>query len=310
MFKHMKQMTLIKNDFSILSAPKGTALLIGNFEGVHKGHQSLIKHLITVAKSKNLTPVVYTFYPHPSLFFAQTGVDKFKPKTKPLSKRLMCLEQKISKLAKLGIEVVVVKPFNSQLANMTYQEFLKHLCQDMNMKYLMMGEDFAFGKNRLGTASAIKAWSGKSDIDKACIDNDATDVTVEIMADVKGSVKSHVYDDNNRYASSSIRQFLAEGEVKKAGFALGTPFTLKTYLYEDDYCNLVAHLKGYSPIKKGVYFAKVQYTKANLSGEVGYESAIVPVTITENKAVIAPLAEMPDLIEGRVYLSLIDKIEK
>lgn len=277
MFKNMKQITVIKNNFSILKVPKGTALIVGNFEGIHKGHQALLEKLIQAASEKNLTPVVYTFYPHPSAFFSKNKMPT----------RLMSLEQKISKLSKNGVEVIVVRPFNQNLANMSYQGFLEHLKNDLNVKHLIIGEDFAFGKNRLGTASTIQQAAPEMGMD------------VEVIQDVK-------CEKVGRYSSSMIRELLKAGEVKKAGLALGEPFTLKTYLYEDDYCNLVAHLRGYTPIKKGVYFAKVQYTKQTL----GYESVIVPVTIAENKAIIRPLAEMPDLTEGRIYLSLIDKIEK
>ena len=112
----MKQVTVIKNNFSILNAPNGTAIVIGNFDGVHKGHQVLLEKLARVSKSRNLTPCVYTFYPHPKKFFKRLDAPK----------KLMSLEQKISKLARFGAEVVVVKPFNLVLSSLTFAESRNH----------------------------------------------------------------------------------------------------------------------------------------------------------------------------------------
>ena len=270
-------MTVIKNNFSVLNTHQGTALVIGNFEGVHKGHQALLKKLVSVAGEKNLTPCVYTFYPHPKKFFKRPDAPK----------KLMSLENKVSKLAKFGVRAVVVQPFNQKLANLTFEQYLQHLKDDLNVKYILVGEDFAFGKDRQGTTEKLKDLAPKYGFE------------VDIINDVKEK-------DGLRYASTFIREKLIEGHIKSANFDLGAPLTYKTYLYEDDYCNLVAHLSGYSPLKKGVYFAKVAYT----TPDDAYAPAIVPVTIEENKAYIAPLAEMPDLKEGRIYMSLIEEIEK
>ena len=273
----MKQVTVIKNNFSILNAPNGTAIVIGNFDGVHKGHQALLEKLARVSKSKSLTPCVYTFYPHPKKFFKRLDAPK----------KLMSLEQKISKLALFGAEVVVVKPFNLALSSLTFEEYIQHLKNDLNVKCIIVGEDFVFGKGRSGNAEKLKELAPEYGFE------------VEIIEDV-------IEKNGLRYSSTQVRERLIEGNVKDAGLELGEPVTYKTYLYEDDYCNLIAHLSGYSPIKKGVYFAKVQYT----GDPQGYEPVVVPVTIKGDKAFIAPLAEMPDLKEGRVYLSLIDNIEK
>tara|TARA_Y100000296_G_scaffold5598_1_gene6835 strand:- start:4082 stop:4903 length:822 start_codon:yes stop_codon:yes gene_type:complete len=273
----MKQVTVIKNNFDVLPQTGGTALVVGNFEGVHKGHQALLKKLVQVARSKQLTPCVYTFYPHPKKFFNKAGAPK----------RLMSLSQKVWRLCDHGIEAVVTKPFTSQFASMTFDAFLNHLKNDLNVKYLLVGEDFAFGKNREGTVKTLQEYAPKMGFE------------VEVVQDVLNL-------EDQRYSSTLVRDLLASGQVKAAGYQLGFPVCYKTYLYEDDFCNLVAHLNGYSAIKNGVYFMKVEYT----APVEGYESAVVPARVENSKAYIAPLPQLPNLVEGRVYLSLIDKIEK
>lgn len=118
------------------------ALAIGNFDGMHIGHQALLKKLVETAKSFNLTAAVMTFEPHPREFFA--------PDSAPA--RLCSMREKLEYFADAGVERIYVCRFNRRFAKVTAEEFMQHILREsLNAQAILVGEDFRFGAMRTGS---------------------------------------------------------------------------------------------------------------------------------------------------------------
>lgn len=124
------------------------ALAIGNFDGVHLGHQSLLQYLVEVANQKGLTSAIMTFEPHPREFFS--------PNAAPA--RLTTLREKLELFFAASIEKVFVFPFNAHFAQISAQDFMHNiLTKSLNAKSILVGDDFRFGAKRVGTLADITA---------------------------------------------------------------------------------------------------------------------------------------------------------
>src|SRR5437868_3058328 len=127
------------------------ALTIGNFDGVHRGHQALIARMREAAARLNLETAIMTFEPHPREFFAQLAGDLSKAPT-----RIANLRDKLQSLSDAGIDRVIVEHFNSHFAALTPQDFIeKVLVQGLHVKWLIVGEDFRYGAKRAGDIAML-----------------------------------------------------------------------------------------------------------------------------------------------------------
>ena len=177
------------------------AIALGNFDGVHLGHAKVLSQIIGVSgtnKEENrLYPTVVSFSPHPREFFS--GQRQLL---------LTTLEEKVEQLEKLGIEQLVLLPFDQDLAQLSPQEFVaKILVQDLNARKITVGQDFRFGYQRQGTAQDLAAI--------------AAQFNVEVLITPLKTEKEQ------RISSSLIRTALAEGRIKQANQMLGRPYSLK-----------------------------------------------------------------------------------
>ena len=171
---------------------------IGNFDGVHLGHQNLIRDLVARAAKIGGTPVVLTFHPHPLQVLA--------PNNAPL--QIQTLDQKLAIIESLGVLLVVVIPFNMQLAQTSARDFaVKTLWERLHLKEIYVGPNFAFGHRRQGSFNLLKEigeekgfWAGKI---------------------------HQVQFRGNRVSSTVIRQALLSGQVGLARRLLGRPFALQ-----------------------------------------------------------------------------------
>jgi riboflavin kinase / FMN adenylyltransferase len=123
------------------------ALAIGNFDGMHLGHQALLSRLFEAAKAHNLTPAVMTFEPHPREFFTPLNAPE----------RLCNLREKLEQFEVLGVKKVFVCAFNKSFAAISAQDFLSVLRKKLNVNTILVGEDFKFGAKRAGTVADFKA---------------------------------------------------------------------------------------------------------------------------------------------------------
>lgn len=189
-----------------------TAVALGNFDGVHQGHQQVIKPILKAAgAASELTAMpsldakatkgqayatVATFEPHPREFFSGET-------WKLLTPRL----EKVQLLKALGVEQLVLLPFDRELTSLSPEEFVKTiLVQQMQVTRVSVGEDFRFGHRRAGTATDLQAIASTYGID----------VTIISLQTFQGE----------RISSSIIRQALSSGDIPQANRLLGRPYSL------------------------------------------------------------------------------------
>lgn len=140
-------MHLIRGLHNLRPKHQGCALTIGNFDGVHLGHQAIIEHLKQKAKSLNCLAGTLTFEPLPHEYFTH----------EQSSARLNRLREKYMALTKAGTDFMLCMKFNSQLAEMPADEFIKEiLVNKLAIKYLLVGDDFRFGKGRTGDFASLQ----------------------------------------------------------------------------------------------------------------------------------------------------------
>lgn len=139
-------MQLVRGLHNILSADHGCVLTIGNFDGVHLGHQQVISALVAKAKALNCAAAVMVFEPQPQEFFS--------PATAPA--RLSRLRDKYELLKGLGVERLICVNFNRNFANQSATQFIEQLLVErLGIKHLIIGDDFRFGKNRVGNFAML-----------------------------------------------------------------------------------------------------------------------------------------------------------
>ena len=173
------------------------AVAIGNFDGVHRGHQALLDTTSRLAHAAGGEAVVLTFDPHPARFFA--------PALAP--PMLVTLERRLELLAEAGADVVVVEPFTADLAAMPANRFVAEvLHRDLDARHIVVGWDFTYGAGRQGNATTLTR-------EGACLHLGVSIVPPVMVA---GLVCS----------STKIREFVLEGRVEGAAMLLGRPFEL------------------------------------------------------------------------------------
>ncbi|MGB9495819.1 MAG: bifunctional riboflavin kinase/FAD synthetase, partial [Azonexus sp.] len=177
--------------------PGPTAIAIGNFDGVHRGHGALLERLRDVARESRLPPTILTFEPHPREFFS--------PASAPA--RLTTLREKLELLAAAGVEQAMICRFNAGFAALSADQFIERvLVGGLRARHLIIGDDFRFGKGRAGDFSLLQ---------QAGV---AHGFAVEAM----GSVTV----DGERVSSSGVRTALAVGDMEHAARLLGRPYII------------------------------------------------------------------------------------
>jgi len=182
------------------------ALTIGNFDGVHRGHQAMLALLATEAKQRDLPSCVLTFEPHPRDYFA--GVAK-KPELAPA--RIGTLRDKLAQLEAAGVQQTIVLPFDARLASQSPDEFIQRVLLDgLGARYVLVGDDFRFGAKRAGDYSMLDAAG----------DALGFDVARMMSYEVHGL----------RVSSSAVREALAQGRMKDVQTLLGHPYRISGHV--------------------------------------------------------------------------------
>ncbi|MFZ5818457.1 MAG: bifunctional riboflavin kinase/FAD synthetase [Chloroflexota bacterium] len=171
-------------------------LTIGVFDGVHRGHQEIIRNLTAGARSNGALAVVLTFWPHPAVVLGKR--DDLKCLTTP--------EERAGLLGDLGVDAVITQPFTRDFAALPAQDFMRLVAGRLGLRSLWMGYDFALGRGREGTPERLAAL-GK-----------------EFGYDVK--TLPAVQNGGHTLSSSLIRQRIAAGQVEAAAQSLGRPYAL------------------------------------------------------------------------------------
>ncbi len=188
--KLIRYLSDAKGDF------KDCVLTIGNFDGVHAGHQMVLNALMKQAKEFNLPSIVMCFEPQPIEYFRGTDAPA----------RISTARDKIEQLSKVGVDELYLIRFNHLLANMSAQQFVEMLYQQLQVKHLIVGDDFCFGKNRQGNFDyLLKA-------------GEAHGFSVQ---------RSNSFlIDKERVSSTLLRSALENGKLNKAAIYLGRQFSL------------------------------------------------------------------------------------
>lgn len=218
----------------------GSALAIGNFDGVHLGHLALLEHVKKEAKKRNLLASVLTFFPHPRQYFAiKTNRLNEAPTT------LTTLRTKLKSIAKAGIDQTILLRFNEKIASLSKDDFIQDVLVDgLNTKYLVVGESFRFGKNRSGSTEDLK---------KA---GEQFGFTVFVLSQVK--------DNDSRISSSRVRDALKKNDFISAKKLLGYPYHISGRIIHGDkrgrqlgFPTANLPLNHFNPILSGVYITEI-----------------------------------------------------
>lgn len=167
------------------------------FDGVHLGHKSIVDELIKVGSENNLETAVLTFWPHPRFVFNPNENLKL----------LNTLEEKQFLLEKCGIDTLFLKEFDEEFRNLTGEEFVRQILVDkLNIKYLIIGYDHSFGKNKSGNFELLQKLSG------------------ELGFEVERMEAINIHENN--ISSTKVRNALLAGNIKEANEMLGYSYSV------------------------------------------------------------------------------------
>jgi riboflavin kinase/FMN adenylyltransferase len=184
----------------------GCALTIGNFDGVHRGHQAMLALLNNEARHRGVPSCVMTFEPHPRDHFAAV---RQKPELAPA--RIATLRDKLEELDRCGVDQCVVMPFNAALAAQSPQAFIEDiLVRQLGVRYVLVGDDFRFGAQRSGDYAMLDAAGQRLGFDVARMQS----------YEVHGI----------RVSSSAVRDALAAGDMERVSALLGRPYAISGHV--------------------------------------------------------------------------------
>ena len=190
-------MHVITGSKNIPPPPDDCTVAIGNFDGVHQGHRKIIQVLLEEAKKDNLYPLLLTFHPHPAKILTDRKIEL-----------LQTLEQRLSEIKKSGIQMVVVISFDHTFAQITAKDFIRTIIiQKLKAKKVIVGENFRFGKDRVGDVAKLNRLAPKYGF----------------------SVQSipPLIVENSVVSSSLIRKLLHLGEIERANRLIGRPYEIE-----------------------------------------------------------------------------------
>jgi riboflavin kinase/FMN adenylyltransferase len=185
-------------------------LAIGNFDGVHRGHQALLARVRAAAERLGAVPAVLTFEPHTRHYFAQL---KGQPEAAP--PMIATMRNKLQALAAAGIEHVTIMRFDATFAGIDPARFVEDiLVRGLNVKALVVGENFTYGSRRSGDIASLVEAGARYGFE------------VDVLPTVR--------DDGGRVSSSAIREALREADFARAAELLGKPFTVSGHVIHGD----------------------------------------------------------------------------
>ena len=214
-------------------------LAIGNFDGIHLGHQKIIDELIEYSKIKNCSSAILSFKPHPRQFFS----DEYR------NFQIITEEEKIYLLDKQGIDHYFSLLFDENIASMSPKDFItKILAEKLHSTHLIVGYDFKFGKDRKGNASLLQEQSKNLGFD------------INVIQPITSNYNSVVY------SSSQIREFIRNGNVEKANLFLGRNWSMQGTVIKGDKRATAMNFPTANLVpgelihpKKGVYAIRARY---------------------------------------------------
>lgn len=180
-----------------------SAVTIGNFDGVHLGHQAILERVRAHGLAHGLAPTVMTFDPHPRAYFAERSG---QPQKAPA--QISTLRDKMQEVVRHGMQQMAVLRFNEALSSMAPETFIRQLLvEGLNTRWLLVGEDFRYGHRRAGDIELLRRAGAQYGFQ------------VETIADIPDRL-------GQRISSSALREALAAGDLERAHALLGYAFRL------------------------------------------------------------------------------------
>lgn len=251
---------------------RACALTIGNFDGVHRGHQAMLALLNSEARHRNVPSCVLTFEPHPRDYFARAAR---KPELAPA--RIATLRDKLSELAACGVDQCVVLPFDARLSSQVPEAFIDEvLVRGLGARYVLVGDDFRFGARRAGDYAMLDAAGQARGFDVA---------------------RMNSYEVRNlRVSSSAVREALGRGDLETVDALLGRHYAISGHVVhgrklgrELGFPTLNLRFSHWKPAASGIFVVQVH----GLAGE--------PLPGVANLG-IRPSLDPDDVNGGRVLL--------
>lgn len=238
-------MQIFRHYENLPAAARGAAVAIGNFDGVHLGHQALLKHAKTLGDKLG----VLVFEPHPQEFF-KPGGERF---------RLTPFRAKARLLERVGVDVLYALHFDAAFAALSAEDFVtKVLVQGIGAKHVVVGQDFQFGKGRAGNIEMLKAGG---------LDRGFTVSTFDLV----GS------GPETKISSTRIREALREGKPEVAARLLGHAWTVEGRVEQGDkrgrtigFPTANVSLEGYLEPALGVYAVRVELAGKSYNGVANF----------------------------------------
>ena len=239
--------TLYRSLDDLPADAQGAVLAIGNFDGVHLGHQQVIADARALAEAKDAPLGVMLFDPHPQQFFA--------PDTPPF--RLTRLVTRAALLADLGVDFTLALPFDAAMAACEAEDFITDiLVGKLNVSAVCVGYDFCFGKGRKGNFAMLRDVGGEMGFETF-----ATEAVLQP-------------DSTNPFSSSAIRNFLRDGEPEKAAALMGHAFAIEAEVQTGDrrghtigFATANMPLDDYVLPKFGVYAVRADVLDGDFTGQ-------------------------------------------
>ena len=274
------------NNFSI-NTP--TILTLGTFDGVHKGHQKILKKLKSEAKKDSLKSVVLTFFPHPRTVLNPDSTLKL----------INTIEERSSLFEKSGIDILITHPFDKNFSELSPNEFVKNiLVEKLNIKKILIGYDHRFGKDRTAGIEDLKRFGLKYGFQ-----------VIEISVEEQNKVF---------ISSTKIRNSIAKGDINKAKSYLGYDFSLKGIVIKG---NAIGRTLGFPTAnlnikedyklipKKGVYMISTQLDNKTVYGMMNI--GVKPTLELEKKSIEVNLFDWNKNLYGKeIKVSVIKYVRK
>jgi riboflavin kinase / FMN adenylyltransferase len=248
------------------------ALTIGNFDGVHRGHQAMLALLKNEARHRGVPSCVMTFEPHPRDFFAKQHQ---QPDLAPA--RIATLRDKLNELAACGVDQCVVLPFDQAFASQEPQAFIEDvLVKGLGVKYVLVGDDFRFGAKRAGDYAMLDAAGTAHGFDVA---------------------RMNSYEVKNlRVSSSAVREAMGRGAMQEVAQLLGRPYAISGHVVhgrklgrELDCRTLNLRFSHWKPAASGIFVVQVHgLTDQPLAGvaNLGIRPSLDPTDVNGGRVLL------------------------
>lgn len=235
---------IVIDDIIMDNKENGNYVALGSFDGLHYGHRSLVRKTVQVAREKNGKSMVFTYKNHPKTIVKPDSVPKL----------IMDLDTKLEYLKEENIDIVVLRSFTKEFMSMEAEEFIRLLCEDYNVKGIVVGFNFRFGYKNLGNTELLKNLQNKYGYELYIVD-------------------PYTYK-SEAISSTRIRNCILEGDVKEATNMLSKPYLIKGKVIHGKHlgrtigvptANLEFDDKMVIP-SKGVYYTNIKYNDRIFKG--------------------------------------------